>query len=118
MQVQRAHNIQNVLFICRNIFPENLAQAMFQHVKTSYRMVNVTKKRFDYVETPDNFSELINNTFLTIGNVTVVPTNTSNLTKVIVEYQEEVEDRGLKYGNGINVLGETVIDVVCITSKK
>lgn len=106
------------LDLIRNIFPENLAQAMFQHVKTSYRMVNVTRKRHDYVQTPDNFSELINNTFLTIGNVTVVPTNTSNLTKVIVEYQEEVEVRGLNYGNGINVLGETFIDFVCIPYKK
>lgn len=107
-QADKITSLDAFLDLIRNIFPENLAQAMFQHSKTHYKTVNVTKKRFDYVQTPDNFSDLINNTFVTIGNVTVAPTNQSNLTKVVVTYQEEMEVRGLKYGNGINVLGETL----------
>ena len=92
---------------------------MFSHVKTSYDMVNVTKKRHEYFQIPDNFSEFINSTFITIGNITMVPviignstatpSNISNLTKVVVTYWEEKEVRGLKYGDGINVLGEDVI---------
>ena len=117
--VKNKLNDQNKFLFCRNIFPENLAQAMFSHVKTSYNMVNVTKKRHEYFQIPDNFSEFINSTFITIGNITMVPviignstatpSNMSNLTKVVVTYWEEKEVRGLKYGDGINVLGEDVI---------
>ena len=71
------------------------------HIKTSYDMVNVTKKRFEYVNVT---SAVLDNS--TDANSTMAPTYVTNLTKTIVEYKEEVEVRSLKYGNGINVLGE------------
>ena len=106
------------ILLYRNIFPENLASAMFSHVKTSYDKINITKKRYEYFQVPDNFSDLINSTFVTVGNITMVPVsvdramaenNTNNVTKLVVTYLEEKEIRSLKYGEGINVLGEEII---------
>ena len=74
---------------------------MFSHVKTNYETVNVTKKRFEYINVTEAVYNNSNGT-----NVTLAPTYVTNLTKTIVEYQEEVELRSLKLGNGINVLGE------------
>lgn len=97
--------------IFRNIFPDNLAQAMFQHVKTAYETVNVTKKRAEY--------QPINGTYDTStdsgSNVTLTPSNGTGLKKVIVTYQEQVDKRSLQYNDGINVLGkvkEIVSDTV------
>ena len=38
----------------------------------------------------------------------MMETNTTNMTKLVVEYLEEREIRSLKYGDGINVLGEEI----------
>lgn len=89
----------------RNFFPDNLAQACFQHVKTNYDDVQVKKKRIEYITTP------LLNTTLQLNTTTGVPVNVTlspdgNVTKQIMVYYETVTVRSLKYGNGINVLGE------------
>ena len=86
------------IILFRNIFPDNLARAMFEHVKTGYKTVNVTRKRIDYVQS-SNMSD-------TFDNATVPHSNITNVTKNIVTYQEEKVVRSLYYGDGINVLGE------------
>lgn len=93
---------EQLCIIFRNIFPDNLAQAMFQHVKTAYETVNVSKKRAEYHpvnETNDTSTDFV-------SNVTLEFTNSTGFKKVIVTYQEQVDKRSLQYNDGINVLGK------------
>ncbi|XP_045216876.2 excitatory amino acid transporter-like [Mercenaria mercenaria] len=105
----RITSLDAFLDLIRNFFPDNLAQAMFQHVKTSYSDVKVKKKRIQLTPLTDNI--ILNGTILineTTGqriNATLTTTAEGNFTKQIIEYEEMMEVRGLKYGDGINVLG-------------
>jgi hypothetical protein len=82
---------------------------MFQHVKTSYSDIEVKKKRIKLLPFTDdiilNGTILVNETTGERINATLYTSQDGNFTKQIVEYVEMVEKRGLKYGNGINVLG-------------
>ena len=89
----------------RNFFPDNLAQACFAHVKTTYTNVTVRKKRIEFITISDTVE---NTTFLpsnstTISLINITPSPEGK--KTIVEYTEQVVRKGLQSGNGINVLG-------------
>ncbi|XP_060551511.1 excitatory amino acid transporter-like [Ruditapes philippinarum] len=105
----RITSLDALLDLIRNFFPDNLAQAMFQHVKTSYSDIEVKKKRIKLLPFTDdiilNGTILVNETTGERINATLYTSQDGNFTKQIVEYVEMVEKRGLKYGNGINVLG-------------
>ena len=78
---------------------------MFQHVKTNYDDVEVKRKRVHMI--PAN--ETLNATMLNLTTEShLVVTPEGNFTRLIEEYTEMVEWRGLKYGNGINVLGKSL----------
>ena len=97
------------MFVYRNIFPDNLAQAMFQHVKTSYNTVNVTRKRLELVPANHSTSNETSSSIVDDFESTTVVLLDSNFTDVVrkvVTYQEEVVVRKLATGNGINVLGK------------
>ncbi|XP_052813216.1 excitatory amino acid transporter 2-like isoform X1 [Mya arenaria] len=94
------------LDLARNFFPDNLAQAMFQHVKTEYKNVTEHRKRIEQI----NVTDVVAGTTLMVNTTTGLPLNVTlspigNVTNVIVEYTIEVEKKGLQLGNGINVLG-------------
>ena len=82
---------------------------MFQHVKTSYSTVNVTRKRLELV--PANHSSAMNETdhrvldHLQNTTTTSLGSNVSDVVRRVVTFQEEVVVRELASGNGINVLG-------------
>ena len=90
----------------RNFFPDNLAQACFQHTKTQYYNRKEIRKRL--VET--NATDVLDGSSFIVNSTTGVPLNisfhTENVTKMIVQYEVDVEKKGLAYGNGINVLGK------------
>lgn len=94
-----------------------MAQACFQHVKTNYRDEKIMKKRIVYenATSPSTAIPLLQNITTTptitlvyengtLQNTTELPMITETV-KVIEEYYETVTIRGLKYGDGINVLG-------------
>lgn len=94
----------------RNFFPDNLAQACFQHVKTNYADVTVKKKRIQLNPITDdiilNGTKLVNSTTGKALNASLMTTQDGNFTKHIIEYEEMATVKGLKYGDGINVLGK------------
>ena len=102
--------------VSRNIFPDNLAQAMFQHVKTGYDTVNVTRKRIELVPVNHSSADEINNHTLDGLQSTTVGLsggNVTDLVRKVVTYQEEVVVRTLSSGNGINVLGKYPVTDNC-----
>ena len=99
-----------MLFFTRNMFPENLVQACFQQVQTVYG-----KKKVPIVPpTPENpvwgnDSALTNFTVTAVTELvlTTMSSNLSNVTSpVSVPEMVTITTRGLKYTDGVNVLGE------------
>lgn len=93
----RVTSLDAFLDLIRNIFPDNIAQAMFQHVKTNYVDVPVEYKHYQNISMPYNESNPSYNT--SFSNMT------DNYTTIIVTEKKMVEKRKIEYGDGINVLG-------------
>ncbi|KAL3882281.1 hypothetical protein ACJMK2_028643 [Sinanodonta woodiana] len=99
-------SIDAFLDLIRNIFPDNIVQACFQHEKTAYKNVTIPRKEIIYLPVQDNnitFGSLAN---ITVTNQTLAATAVPrNMTKVIIEREEIKEIRYFPYSDGINVLG-------------
>lgn len=93
------------LDLIRNIFPDNLLQAGFQHTKTVYI-------RDGYIEMPsdlpENVSLAINVTLASTTTTTTLATvtdNSTNVTYIVVKEKEIKWVRQFPMADGINVLG-------------
>ena len=88
----------------RNIFPENLLQAAFQHTKTVYRNDGFVMPDGDL---PENVSNAINVTLLTTTQTTLLTTvNDTNATYIIIKEKEIRWVRTFPMADGINGLGK------------
>ena len=88
----------------RNIFPDNLLQAAFQHTKTVYKNDGYIMPDDDL---PENVSKAINVTLLTTTQTTLLTTvNDTNATYIIIKEKEIRWVRTFPMADGINVLGK------------
>ncbi|XP_046574688.1 excitatory amino acid transporter-like [Haliotis rubra] len=87
------------LDLIRNIFPDNILQAGFQHTRTVY----VKAKEEEEVDA--NLTALFNETITTTTVMTTVTDNSTGANTTYVLLKEEKWTRTFPYSNGINVLG-------------
>ncbi|XP_067674565.1 excitatory amino acid transporter-like [Haliotis asinina] len=89
------------LDLIRNIFPDNILQAGFQHTRTVY----VRAKEEEEEEVDANLTALFNQTITTTTIVTTVTDNSTGANTTYVLMKEEKWTRTFPYSDGINVLG-------------
>lgn len=93
------------LDLIRNIFPDNLLQAGFQHTKTVYIKDGYIEMPSDL---PENVSLAINVTLASTTTTTTLATvtdNSTNATYIVVKEKEIKWVRQFPMADGINVLG-------------
>ncbi|XP_048258412.1 excitatory amino acid transporter-like isoform X1 [Haliotis rufescens] len=86
------------LDLIRNIFPDNILQAGFQHTRTIY--VKAPEEEVD-----SNLTGLLNETITTTTVMTTVTDNSTGANTTYILMKEEKWIRTFPYSNGINVLG-------------
>ncbi|XP_071114074.1 excitatory amino acid transporter-like isoform X1 [Haliotis cracherodii] len=86
------------LDLIRNIFPDNILQAGFQHTRTVY-------VKAPEAEVDSNLTGLLNETITTTTVMTTVTDNSTGANTTYILMKEEKWIRTFPYSNGINVLG-------------